>query len=385
MSRWLSFAVEKKVEDFVYWSSSNRNGCTLPESFYTCSSLVTLHLKFYCFDSGAAIQWKSLKSIKLEYLVLSDEDIVNLVSGCPALETMEFDTVGGFLRVDINSLKLKRLYLKGFTFPSDGRDPTLEIVAPYLQHLEISGVHLKCRLVDGSSLVTAILTFHTHCIKDVPGDHAEQSDDEEDSCRDSHHVFGTLIQDYLPKLSCATELTIGNWFIEVMCMLQFKGVQIPEPKCKYLTLEELRLEKFNLFGVAGLLRALRHVETLYIDFATAKFNGFRCHFESRYLAKGESIDLQSWASSFEFPNLKNVKIVISLTYLKDHVEYCFDKLFKLSEFLLKNTKVLEKFVIISKRRKWESCWASQYLFRLAEKLLDCPRSSTKTVIMVFQE
>nr|XP_009768051.1 PREDICTED: putative FBD-associated F-box protein At5g22720 [Nicotiana sylvestris] len=82
MSRWLSFAVEKKVEDFVYWSSSNRNGCTLPESFYTCSSLVTLHLKFYCFDSGAAIQWKSLKSIKLEYLVLSDEDIVNLVSGC---------------------------------------------------------------------------------------------------------------------------------------------------------------------------------------------------------------------------------------------------------------------------------------------------------------
>nr|XP_016470210.1 PREDICTED: F-box/LRR-repeat protein 25-like [Nicotiana tabacum] len=147
MSQWLSFAVEKKVEDFVYWSNSNRSGCTLPESFYTCSSLVTLHLTFYCFDSGAVIKWNSLKSIKLEYLVLSEEDIANLVSGCPALETMEFDSVGGFLRVEINSLKLKRLYLKGFTFPSDGRDPTLEIVAPYLQHLEISGVHLKCRLL----------------------------------------------------------------------------------------------------------------------------------------------------------------------------------------------------------------------------------------------
>nr|XP_016445231.1 PREDICTED: uncharacterized protein LOC107770436 [Nicotiana tabacum] len=131
-------------------------------------------------------------------------------------------------------------------------------------------LYLKCRLVDVSSLVTAILTFHTHCIKDDPGDHGEQYDDEEDSCRDSHHVFGTIVQDYLQKLSCATELTIGNWFIEVMCMLQFKGVQIPEPKCKYLTLEELRLEKFNLFGVAGLLRALHHMETLYIDFATAK-------------------------------------------------------------------------------------------------------------------
>ncbi|XP_019265371.1 PREDICTED: F-box protein At5g03100-like isoform X2 [Nicotiana attenuata] len=379
MSQWLSFAVEKKVEDFVYWSNSNRNGCTLPESFYTCSSLVTLHLTFYCFDSGAVIKWNSLKSIKLEYLVLSDEDIANLLSGCPALETMEFDSVGGFLRVEINSLNLKRLYLKGFTFPSDGRDPTLEIVAPYLHHLEISGVHLKCRLVDVSSLVTAILTFHTHCIKDGQALLEEDADDEEDNCRDSHQFFGILVRDYLQKLRCASELTIGNWFIE------FKGVHIPEVKCKYLTLEELHLEKFNLFGVAGLLRAFRHVETLNIDFATAKFNIARCNFGLRYSAKGESIDLQSWTSSFEFPNLKNVKIVISLTYLKDHLECCFDKLFKLSEFLLKNAKVLEKLVIISKRREWESCWASQYLIRLAEKLLTCPRSSANSVIMVLQE
>ncbi|XP_019263069.1 PREDICTED: F-box/LRR-repeat protein 25-like isoform X2 [Nicotiana attenuata] len=329
ISRWLSFAVEKKVEDFVYWSSSNRNGCTLSESFYTCSSVVTLHLKFYCFDSGAAIQWKSLKSIKLEYLVLSDEGIANLVSGCPALETMEFDSVGGFLRVEINSLKLKRLYLKGFLFPSDRRDPTLEIVAPYLHHLEISGVHLKCRLVDVSSLVTAILTFHTHCIKDGQALLEEDADDEEDNCRDSHQFFGILVRDYLQKLRCASELTIGNWFIE--------------------------------------------------------FNIARCNFGLRYSAKAESIDLQSWTSSFEFPNLKNAKIVISLTYLKDHLECCFDELFKLSEFLLKNAKVLEKFVIISKRREWESCWASQYLIGLAEKLLTCPRSSANSVIMVLQE
>ncbi|KAH0776398.1 hypothetical protein KY290_007809 [Solanum tuberosum] len=88
--------------------------------------------------------------------------------------------------------------------------------------------------------------------------------------------------------------------------------------------------------------------------------GNRCQSELIYLAKGESIDLQNWISSFEFPNLKNVKIVIPLrTYLNDHTNWGWDKLYRLSEFLLTNAKVLKKFVIISKRTKLEtSCgWA----------------------------
>lgn len=40
----------------------------------------------------------------------------------------------------------------------------------------------------------------------------EDVNDEEDSCMDSHQVFGT---DYLHKLSCASELTTGTWLIEV--------------------------------------------------------------------------------------------------------------------------------------------------------------------------
>ncbi|KAH0776400.1 hypothetical protein KY290_007811 [Solanum tuberosum] len=109
------------------------------------------------------------------------------------------------------------------------------------------------RLVDVSSVVNAKLTFYTRCTKDVHALLEEDIDDEEDSCKDSHQVFGTLVLDYLQKLSCAIELTIGTWFREVMCMLQLEGVQIPEMKCKYLMLEELDLDKLNLFGVAGLL------------------------------------------------------------------------------------------------------------------------------------
>lgn len=55
------------------------------------------------------IAWKSLKSITLEHTVLHDDHIVILLFGCPALETMELDTVEGFRRLEIKSLKLKRL------------------------------------------------------------------------------------------------------------------------------------------------------------------------------------------------------------------------------------------------------------------------------------
>uniref|UniRef100_M1E129 F-box/LRR-repeat protein n=1 Tax=Solanum tuberosum TaxID=4113 RepID=M1E129_SOLTU len=96
-----------------------------------------------------------LKNIKLEYVVLSDDHFVKLLSGCPALETMEVDMVGGFSRLEISSLKMKRLNLKGLLYFSIGNDHFLEIHAPYLHNLEISGFHQECRLVDVSSVVNA--------------------------------------------------------------------------------------------------------------------------------------------------------------------------------------------------------------------------------------
>nr|XP_033515770.1 putative F-box/LRR-repeat protein At3g18150 [Nicotiana tomentosiformis] len=386
--RWLSFAAERKVEDVVFLSYESLLDCILPESFCTCSSLITLHLR-HCYFTDAVIAWKSLTSIKLECLLLNDDEILNLLSGCPALETMELYDVGGFRRLKISSSKFKRLNLKKHWLLNDNNDRSLEIFAPYLQHLEISGnlKDIKCRLVDVSSMVNAKLTFNIACIKDIQADRYEIVD-EEDNCHGYHQGFRTLVQDYLQKLSCATELTFGCWFTEVLCMLQFKGVPVPEWKCKYLTLE-LHMKKFNLYGATGLLRASPHVETLNIDIAAMRPKNSRCRFELIYLAEVDDIDdLQNGLSSFAFPNLKNVKLAISSGLcLKYYVWDYVKKLFKLSEFLLKNASVLEKFVIKLKRRRCEICsmnCVSRYLFRLAEKLLGCPRSSTNCAI-IFQE
>ncbi|KAK4733749.1 hypothetical protein R3W88_008010 [Solanum pinnatisectum] len=90
---------------------------------------------------------KVSKNIKLKGIMLSNDHIVNLLLGCPALETMELSCFKHFSQID----------------------HSLEIVSPYLHHLETSGsLHgLKCRLIDISSMVNTKLTFEITCIKDM--------------------------------------------------------------------------------------------------------------------------------------------------------------------------------------------------------------------------
>lgn len=326
------------------------------------------------------LSWKYLKSIYFESVRLCDELIVNVLSGCPALETMELFCVDGISRVDIRSSKLKILKFN-YYYCDDGSDHSLEIIAPHLQQLEILGdlSDLKCSLVDVPSVVNAKLTFNIECM-------VGRIFEEEDSCHDYHQVFMTLVQDYLQKLSCAIEITMGTWLTQVLCMLQFKGVTFPELKCKSLTLE-LHMNEFNLYGAAVLLQISSHAETLNIDITTTHPEHSPCRFELRYLAQGDNIDLQSWISSFAFPKLKNVKIRISpWMCMKNHLKRGYDKkLFKLSEFLLKYASILEKFIFM--RRRCKICSMNcvpRYLSRLYEKLLGCSKSSANCVI-IFQD
>ncbi|XP_006365255.1 F-box protein At5g03100-like [Solanum tuberosum] len=357
VSHCFCFSVERQVENVVFWFQYSYE-CTLPESFCTCSSLITLDVK-HCGFNNAVISWNSLKSIKLGHLMLTDDEMVKLLSGCPALETMELYSYHGFRRLESNSLLLQTLKLKDYQFPENGND--LEILAPYLQHLEISG-----------ELYNLNIAFS----KDIPSFY------EGDSCRDYHQTVYSLVQNNLQKLCDATELTMGTWFTE------FNGVPVSELNCKYLTLV-LHMKIFNMYGVAGLLRASPHVETTQLDdFPFYFLDDFRCKSELLDLAKGDDMDLLSGVSSVEYHNLKKVKIVISSeACLKDHVKRGFEKVSKLLEFLLLNALVLENFVIVSKKRRCETCsinCLSQFLSRLADNLLGCPRSSTNSEI-IFHE
>ncbi|PHU28773.1 hypothetical protein BC332_00866 [Capsicum chinense] len=208
-------------------------------------------------------------------------------------------------------------------------DPSLEIFAPYLEHLEISGNldNLKCRLVDVSSLVNARLTFYISCIKHVRRDHGDDIGVDEYSCHDYH-------QDKTSNLISARHSYV---VCKVPCMLQFKGLPVPELKCKYLTLE-LNMENFDLYGAAGLFGALPYVETLNIDMTE------------------NHVCLMMSSSVWSFDSPERI--------------WGFDMLVELSKLLLKNATILEKLVIISKRR-------TNFFSRLAKQLLDFPRSSSE--------
>ncbi|XP_049391052.1 F-box protein At5g03100-like [Solanum stenotomum] len=404
ITEWLNFAATRKVEHLLLWSTDLiTSPFPLPQSFCECSSLITLAIVLGRFNfDDTVIAWKSLKSLKLGNFLIDDYKIAKILSGCPVLEDMELHdlvVLNGPHRLEFMSSKLNTLKLNGQWLINDGSLRCVEIFAPYIQHLEISGglYDLKCILVDVSAVVTAKLAFNIMCIKDINDNYGLHFDPEEDSCSGYHQFFRSLVHGYLLTFRNVKELTIGTWLTEVLCMLLFKGTVLPEMKCKYLTLE-LHVKRFNLYGVAGLLRASSHVETLNIniytealdiegrdiDLSTKSLEDTHCHFELSDLVKGDDIDLQNWIL-FGFPNLKNVTIINSPgeRCFKDHFKQGFDKLLKLSEFLLNNATVLEKFVI-SKGIMCKICstnCVSTFLSQLAEKLFCCPRSSTNCVII----
>ncbi|MCD7463521.1 hypothetical protein HAX54_050779 [Datura stramonium] len=278
ISQWLSFAVENKVEDVVLdsYPCDDDPSYELPLSMYTCSSLVTLYLSHWVFDERLTIAWNSLKSLTLHSTELEDDDVVMLLSSCPALETMELLFCEGCHRLEFTCSNLKSLTLISPSQPLFGGYDCLEIFAPYLQHLDISGelFDFKCRLVNVSSLVTANLTFNICCITDG----WEEDDIEEDSCRDHHQDIRNLVLDYLEKLSHATELIIESWFAEVVFMLQLEGVMLPELRCKCLNLK-------------------------------LQCRDIPCQLEQSYFDEVDNINFPSWIPNTVFPNLKNVNIV----------------------------------------------------------------------------
>ncbi|KAG5612499.1 hypothetical protein H5410_023780, partial [Solanum commersonii] len=147
-----------------------------------------------------------------------------------------------------------------------------------------------------SVVLTAKLTFNIMCIKDINYDYGLQFD------LSYHQFFRSLVHSYLLTFCNVKELTIGTWLTEVLCMLQIQGTLLPEVKRKYLTLE-LRVKRFNLYGLAGFLEASsHHIETLNIDISPKSITftlleESHCHFELSYLVEGDDIDVQNWILS----------------------------------------------------------------------------------------
>ncbi|KAG5630465.1 hypothetical protein H5410_002182 [Solanum commersonii] len=185
-----SIGLQRYISSFVFSNLKNVkivifSGVCMKEH---AKKLFKLFAKEYSGFVEVRYPWKSLKSITLENMT-GDAEIVNLLSGCPVLETILFHKVGGFHCLEIiNSLKVKSLKLEGYWMEDDGseNDSSFEIFALNLQ-LSHDFHDFNCRHVDVSSVVNAKDISDQDSDDDEEdsyGDDHQYSDDEEESCSD---------------------------------------------------------------------------------------------------------------------------------------------------------------------------------------------------------
>ncbi|KAL7213174.1 hypothetical protein ACSBR2_015813 [Camellia fascicularis] len=367
---WIHFATPNNVEDLHL-----RLGCStilepdghrLPQRLFTNSSLAILSALNCVVAPSGDVNWRSLKSLSVEYVLLSDEMIIKILSGCLVLEFLKINSCSGTSRLDINSASLKRLVIV-FVFRNSD-ESMLEISAPNLQSLKLLGRFrlIKCRLVNVSSLVLAHLgfTFDGTSGQDIIDDYEKQ-----------RNQLGELLE----RLQHVKEIQLGNWCIQVLSIAEVKCLPSPTSSCRILTLHT-HIMKFDIPSIARLLQSSPSLETLIVDMSALCHRRFPL--SSSFLNSYDFDGVNYWTSQkriFEcrLLRLKTIKII-------GFPEVCERFVLPLVQFLLENAKVLEKMVIKTEKSGYEpcsTCSVSQEFVRLTQRLLSFPRGSPRAVVM----
>ncbi|XP_070046192.1 putative F-box/LRR-repeat protein At3g18150 [Nicotiana tomentosiformis] len=171
---------------------------------------------------------------------------LHLLSGCPNLECLKLDSVSGIHRLEISTVKLRELSIQDYI--NENPDLWLEILAPFIQNLQIWGYCNEIRIRQGNvaSLVTAVLrlTFDF-------GNH-----DLEKECN--------YLKELLHSVAHVENLELGPWCIECLSILELKGWQSPPSSRKFLKLNT-DLESLDFPGICSFLQNSSDLETLVID------------------------------------------------------------------------------------------------------------------------
>ena len=171
VDKWVRFATTHNVENLYLEfyatktkkpNTSDSTSYLLPLSLSTNSMLKMLSLTFCSFETITTISWTSLKVLWIGYATLTHDMIHNILLGSPALTELRlhnFEIEGN--EVVINSTRLKKLELEGDKDPAINDFTIVEISAPNLQSLSISGFiyYTKFELTNVSSLIEARLSF----------------------------------------------------------------------------------------------------------------------------------------------------------------------------------------------------------------------------------
>ncbi|XP_019254175.1 PREDICTED: F-box/LRR-repeat protein 25-like [Nicotiana attenuata] len=156
---WVHFAIKvANVESFALGIiDTNDQRYEFPQFAYKNTKLRDLALWYCQLNPTGSVNWNSLVSLSLGSLPLTDGVMEEVLSGCPNLECLELDCVSGIHRLEISSMKLRELSIQDYI--NENPDLWLEILAPYIQNLELWGdsSEIRIRQRNVASLVTAVL------------------------------------------------------------------------------------------------------------------------------------------------------------------------------------------------------------------------------------
>ncbi|KAH7858396.1 hypothetical protein Vadar_023341 [Vaccinium darrowii] len=307
---------------------------------------------------------------------LSDDLLHKILTNSPVLEMLELYHYGGFSRLCVDNTNLKKLILRRFVGPtyeedeaagedhhedhedeaegedhhevdevgggndqevdeadgeedeSDGEHDSegLIISAPYLQSLEISGrVARNCQLMDLSSLVDAKLACKL--IGDMGG-------------TEGFARMQARFKELLSSFVHVKSLEVGTWVIQVLPIMEAKGLSSPLLNCTSLTLET-SLTNVVLRGIASMLEISPNLETSVIkdsspsndDQYSGPGKAELCNFEAEHY----------WTSqerTFKCLSLHLKEVVFTnLSWFYDDSHFYY-----FAQFLLKNAKTSSSMV-----------------------------------------
>ncbi|KAM3379288.1 hypothetical protein P3S68_011702 [Capsicum galapagoense] len=345
---WVHFATKlAKVEEFLlgFFYLDHRIRYEFPQFAYKNAFLRRLAIWHCQLNPFGSINWSGLVSLSIGYVEFTDGLKEKVLSGCPNLECLELNSVSGLHPLVLSSAKMRRLSISDYY--DENHDRCLEIIAPYIQDLYISGLCSGIRI--GQRNMASLVTVMLHLEFDFL-----------DQQRALEKESGYLKE--LQSVAHAENLKLGNWCIECLSILELKGWQFPPSSCKFLDLA-VGLEQLDFHGICSFLQSSLDLETLVIEW----YDNRERELLSRFIDEDEQTRrFEMYNFNGSFPHLKTIKFL-----------NFYGSVLPLVKYLLKHAIVLEEFVIDAATE--DSDVSPGYVFpdyvKMAQEFLSLTRSS----------
>ncbi|XP_023919334.2 F-box/FBD/LRR-repeat protein At3g52680 [Quercus suber] len=270
LDKWIGNVVERNLEELDLQISGDYLFWKLPQSIFSCKTLVVLNLKgAIVLDPPPSFQFPSLKILRLVHIVYRPDSVFRLLSGCPVLEDLSFQrqALQAVFKHKICASTLKRLSLTFGRNDFDGShfgslDYKLEINAPALEYFKFEGhlrdivfLHQLDSLVQADVYISSF-EFHTFGEDWVDDRHRDEC------CAD--RVINFLATLYNVKLLSFSSSSLKCLGYGSACLSQFQNlVQL-----------DLKVYAWTWHMLQALLQNAPNLEVLFV---THKSQGYHRH------------------------------------------------------------------------------------------------------------